>query len=79
MRLIRDSPAYFIFIIGFCPFINCLGVHQQDHRPGITNQFKYVEKYQLLGGTYIISLYPIFALENCLRWKASSCLCVQLQ
>lgn len=50
MRLISDCCAYILFAIGLCPFINSLGVHLKDHTPGITNQFKYVEKYQLLGG-----------------------------
>lgn len=46
MSLMTD----YLFILGFCSSINSLIINQKDHKPGITSHYKYVEKYQLLGG-----------------------------
>lgn len=50
MSLKRDWKTYLLLVFSFCPFINSFYMNQKDHMQGITNHYKYVERYQLLGG-----------------------------
>lgn len=52
MSLIVHWPAYFLFM-NLCTFINALTINPNDRITGISNHYKIVENYQLLGGKFI--------------------------
>lgn len=51
MKMKGDWKAYILFVFSFCPFTSSFYMNPKDHAPEIVaNRYKYMEKYQLLGG-----------------------------